>query len=68
MEITTQSRYIDITTDYGFKRIFVSKTNKDLLISFLTNFLEAAKLLLISITTKMNMLVMRKISGRLSLI
>ncbi|WP_238387283.1 Rpn family recombination-promoting nuclease/putative transposase [Sphingobacterium olei] len=29
------TRYIDITTDYGFKRIFGSEANKDLLISFL---------------------------------
>ncbi len=25
-----QSKYIDITTDYGFKKIFGSDTNKDL--------------------------------------
>jgi len=30
-----QSKYIDITTDYGFKKVFGSDTNKDLSYRFL---------------------------------
>lgn len=45
MEIVAQSRYIDITTDYGFKRIFGSKTNKDLLISFLNELFRGRKII-----------------------
>ncbi len=35
--------YIDPTTDYGFKRIFGSEVNKDLLIAFLNNLFRGRK-------------------------
>lgn len=36
-------RYIDITTDYGFKRIFSAEPNKDLLIAFLNELFRGRK-------------------------
>ncbi len=36
-------RYIDPTTDYGFKRIFGSEVNKDLLIAFLNDLFRGRK-------------------------
>src|SRR5690606_12984962 len=38
-----QPRYIDPTTDYGFKRIFGSEVNKDLLIAFLNDLFRGRK-------------------------
>lgn len=40
-----QSKYIDITTDYGFKKIFGSDTNKDLLIAFLNELFSGRKII-----------------------
>lgn len=40
-----QSKYIDITTDYGFKKVFGSDTNKDLLISFLNELFRGRKMI-----------------------
>ncbi|MCK5102164.1 MAG: Rpn family recombination-promoting nuclease/putative transposase [Cyclobacteriaceae bacterium] len=37
------SRYIDPTTDFGFKKLFGEETNKDLLMSFLEDVLELEK-------------------------
>ncbi|WP_439242839.1 Rpn family recombination-promoting nuclease/putative transposase [Lonepinella sp. BR2474] len=39
------SRYIDLTTDYGFKRIFGRETNKDLLMSFLNELFQGRKVI-----------------------
>ncbi|WP_439242169.1 Rpn family recombination-promoting nuclease/putative transposase [Lonepinella sp. BR2474] len=39
------SRYIDLTTDYGFKRIFGTEPNKDLLISFLNELFKSKKVI-----------------------
>lgn len=38
-------RYIDPTTDYGFKRIFGSEVNKDLLIAFLNDLFRGRKII-----------------------
>ncbi|WP_262886597.1 Rpn family recombination-promoting nuclease/putative transposase [Sphingobacterium sp. SGG-5] len=38
-----QPKYIDPTTDYGFKRIFGSEVNKDLLIAFLNDLFRGRK-------------------------
>lgn len=40
---TETPRYIDPTTDYGFKRIFGSEVNKDLLIAFLNDLFRGRK-------------------------
>jgi len=40
-----QSKYIDITTDYGFKKVFGSDTNKDLLIAFLNQLFRGRKVI-----------------------
>lgn len=40
---TDTPRYIDPTTDYGFKRIFGLEVNKDLLISFLNDLFRGRK-------------------------
>ncbi len=37
--MTTQERYINPFTDFGFKKIFGSEVNKDLLIAFLNSLL-----------------------------
>ncbi|WP_439241404.1 Rpn family recombination-promoting nuclease/putative transposase [Lonepinella sp. BR2474] len=37
------SRYIDLTTDYGFKRIFGRETHKNLLIAFLNDLFQGRK-------------------------
>lgn len=37
MEHLTEERYISLLTDFGFKRIFGTKPNKDLLINFLNS-------------------------------
>jgi conserved hypothetical protein (putative transposase or invertase) len=39
----TPSRYIDLLSDYGFKRIFGSDPNKDLLIHFLNEIFQGRK-------------------------
>lgn len=36
------SRYLDPTTDFGFKKIFGEEANKDILASFITDVLELA--------------------------
>ena len=36
----TDDRYISLLTDFGFKRIFGTKPNKDLLINFLNSLFE----------------------------
>ena len=43
---TQGSYYIDPTTDYGFKRIFGSEVNKDLLIAFLNGLFRGRKVIL----------------------
>ena len=35
-----KTRYIDLTSDYGFKRVFSSEPNKDLLIDFINSLLK----------------------------
>ena len=44
-------KYIDLLTDFGFKRVFGSEPNKDLLIDLLNSIFEGRKLLLIWYTT-----------------
>ncbi|WP_439257805.1 Rpn family recombination-promoting nuclease/putative transposase [Lonepinella sp. BR2271] len=39
------TRYIDLTTDYGFKRIFGTEVNKDLLIAFLNEIFKDRKVI-----------------------
>ncbi len=39
------SRYIDLTTGYGFKRIFGTEVNKDLLIDFLNDLFQGKKVI-----------------------
>ncbi len=39
------SRYIDLTTDYGFKRIFGTEVNKDLLMDFLNELFQGKKII-----------------------
>ncbi len=39
--MTLQERYINPFTDFGFKKIFGSEVNKDLLIAFLNSLLPA---------------------------
>ncbi|WP_439257769.1 Rpn family recombination-promoting nuclease/putative transposase [Lonepinella sp. BR2271] len=39
------SRYIDLTTDYGFKRVFGTEVNKDLLIEFLNQLFRGRKII-----------------------
>jgi hypothetical protein len=34
------SRFIDPTTDFGFKKIFGDETNKDIIMGFITDALE----------------------------
>ena len=41
----TEDRYISLLTDFGFKRIFGSKPNKDLLISFLNSLFEGEQVI-----------------------
>ena len=40
----TDDRYISLLTDFGFKRIFGTKPNKDLLINFLNSLFEEAEI------------------------
>ncbi|WP_439327546.1 Rpn family recombination-promoting nuclease/putative transposase [Lonepinella sp. BR2357] len=39
------SRYIDLTTDYGFKRIFGTEPHKDILLSFLNELFKGKKII-----------------------
>lgn len=39
----TRSRYINLTTDFGFKRVFGTEVNKDLLLSFLNGLFAGRK-------------------------
>ncbi|WP_439327486.1 Rpn family recombination-promoting nuclease/putative transposase [Lonepinella sp. BR2357] len=39
------SRYIDLTTDYGFKRVFGTDVNKDILIDFLNDLFQGRKII-----------------------
>ncbi|WP_439243124.1 Rpn family recombination-promoting nuclease/putative transposase [Lonepinella sp. BR2474] len=41
----TPSRYIDLTTAYGFKRVFGTDVNKDLLIDFLNELFQGKKVI-----------------------
>jgi len=43
MDTKKEPRYIDPTTNYGFKRIFGTETNKDLLIDFLNELFKGRK-------------------------
>ncbi|WP_031530369.1 Rpn family recombination-promoting nuclease/putative transposase [Dyadobacter crusticola] len=45
MQISKQSRFIDPFTDFGFKRIFGSEPNKDLLIDFLNAILAGERVI-----------------------
>ena len=38
-------RYIDLLTDFGFKRIFGTEPNKDLLIAFLNELFKGRKVI-----------------------
>ncbi len=40
------SKYMDPTTDFGFKKLFGEEANKDIVISFITDVLELEALLL----------------------
>lgn len=37
------TKFIDLTTDYGFKRVFGTEANKELLICFLNDLFEGQK-------------------------
>ena len=41
----SEERYISLLTDFGFKRVFGSKMNKDLLISFLNSLFEGEQVI-----------------------
>ncbi len=41
----TESRYISLLTDFGFKRIFGTSSNKDLLINFLNSLFEGEQVI-----------------------
>ena len=41
----TEERYISLLTDFGFKRIFGTKLNKSLLISFLNSLFDGEQLI-----------------------
>ena len=41
----TTDRYINLFTDFGFKKLFGEEPNKDLLISFLNSLLEGKELI-----------------------
>ena len=43
--MTTKERYINLFTDFGFKKIFVSEVNKELLIAFLNSLLPDRSLI-----------------------
>src|SRR5690606_40108549 len=43
MDTKKKPRFIDATTDYGFKRIFGTDTNKDLLIALLNGLFRGRK-------------------------
>jgi len=45
MTMKKQGRYIDPTTDYGFKRIFGTEVNKDLLLAFLNELFRRRKVI-----------------------
>ncbi|PRD56003.1 hypothetical protein C5749_01550 [Sphingobacterium gobiense] len=45
MKQDTTPVFIDPTTDFGFKRIFGTEANKDLLISFLNELFRGRKLI-----------------------
>ena len=40
-----KERYIDLLTDYGFKRVFGTEVNKDLLIDFLNQLFRGRKVI-----------------------
>ena len=40
---TTEERYISLLTDFGFKRIFGTAPNKDLLINFLNSLFDGSQ-------------------------
>ena len=40
-----EERYISLLTDFGFKRIFGTASNKDLLISFLNSLFDGRKVI-----------------------
>ena len=41
----TEERYISLLTDFGFKRIFGTAPNKDLLINFLNSLFDGRKVI-----------------------
>ena len=41
----TEERYISLLTDFGFKRIFGTKPNRDLLISFLNSLFDGEQVI-----------------------
>ena len=41
----SEERYISLLTDFGFKRIFGTKPNKDLLINFVNSLLEGEQVI-----------------------
>ena len=41
----SDDRYISLLTDFGFKRIFGTKPNKDLLINFLNSLFDGAEVI-----------------------
>ena len=45
MQKETPDRYIDLLTDYGFKRVFGTEVNKDLLIDFLNQLFRGRKVI-----------------------
>ena len=45
MQKKTPDRYIDLLTDYGFKRVFGTEVNKDLLIDFLNQLFRGRKVI-----------------------
>lgn len=63
----SEERYISLLTDFGFKRIFGTKPNKDLLINFLNSLLMESKSLRMSATSIASTLVMFSLSAKLSL-
>lgn len=50
IELTTKERYINLFTDFGFKKIFGEAINKDLLLDFLNELLREEQGVIASIT------------------
>jgi hypothetical protein len=59
-----KERYINLFTDFGFKRIFGTESNKDLLRDFLNTILERQQNPIVNITYLKNELLGKRDSDR----